>query len=219
MPWVPTSTAFEEGGSRIDDLKLIISRVAYAASLFDQDGIQVRLVRAGPPRLFLVHELQLTLKLLQVRFMNSRVEGNGINSEAAAMQLVNQVKFSGLTPLGTALDSKILQPLVMGPARQGRLTKPVLIIAVTDGVPGGEDRYAIVKAIIAANRELARTRYGSDALSYQLAQVGNDQKARAFLEEIDKHPEVGGLVDVSLELGKENQVDTLTECSTVHFQL
>jgi hypothetical protein len=36
------SMAFEEGGSRIDDLKLIISRVAMAASLFDQDGIQVR---------------------------------------------------------------------------------------------------------------------------------------------------------------------------------
>lgn len=104
------SMAFEEGGSRIDDLKLIISRVAAATSLFDQDGIQVR-------------------------FMNSRVEGNGINSEAAAMQLINQVKFSGLTPLGTALDQKILQPLVLAPARAGRLSKPVLIIAVTDGVP------------------------------------------------------------------------------------
>ena len=32
---------FEEGGTRIDDLKLIVSRVAMAASLFDQDGIQV----------------------------------------------------------------------------------------------------------------------------------------------------------------------------------
>lgn len=36
------SMQFEEGGSRIDDLKLIVSRVAMAASLFDQDGIQVR---------------------------------------------------------------------------------------------------------------------------------------------------------------------------------
>lgn len=36
------SMAFEEGGSRIDDLKLIVSRCAMAASLFDQDGIQVR---------------------------------------------------------------------------------------------------------------------------------------------------------------------------------
>lgn len=36
------SMAFEEGGSRIDDLKLVVQRVAQATALFDQDGIQVR---------------------------------------------------------------------------------------------------------------------------------------------------------------------------------
>ncbi|KAK4046443.1 hypothetical protein OIO90_006565 [Microbotryomycetes sp. JL221] len=166
------SMAFEEGGSRIDDLKLIVSRCAYASSLFDQDGIQVR-------------------------FMNSRIEGNGIRTESEALQLVSQVKFSGLTPLGTAMDQKILQPLLLGPARSNALKKPLLIIAVTDGVPGGEDRYTIVRVIQNANRELARTRYGPDSLSMQLAQIGNDLKATAFLEEIDKHPEIGGLVDVT----------------------
>jgi hypothetical protein len=35
------SMAFEEDGTRIDDLKLILERAAYAASLFDADGIQV----------------------------------------------------------------------------------------------------------------------------------------------------------------------------------
>lgn len=35
-------------GERIDDLKLIMSRVAFATSLFDQDGIQVRAVPPGP---------------------------------------------------------------------------------------------------------------------------------------------------------------------------
>jgi hypothetical protein len=45
---------------------------------------------------------------------------------------------------------------------------------------------------------LSQTRYGADALSIQLAQIGNDLSARAFLEEIDNHPEVGGLVDVSV---------------------
>ena len=47
-----------------------MSRVAYATSLFDQDGIQVR-------------------------FMNNRVEGNNIASEPQALQLLQQVKFSG----------------------------------------------------------------------------------------------------------------------------
>ncbi len=47
------SMQFEEGGSRIDDLKLIVSRVSMAASLFDQDGIQasqpIHLKQATPP--------------------------------------------------------------------------------------------------------------------------------------------------------------------------
>ena len=55
--------------------------MAYATSLFDQDGIQVR-------------------------FMNNRVEGNNIASEPQALQLVQQVKFSGepLITLGTRAD-------------------------------------------------------------------------------------------------------------------
>jgi hypothetical protein len=31
------------------------------------------------------------------------------------------------------MDRKILQPLILGPARAGRLQKPVLIITITDG--------------------------------------------------------------------------------------
>ncbi|BGP27336.1 hypothetical protein Rt10032_c22g6623 [Rhodotorula toruloides] len=178
------SMAFEEGGSRIDDAKLIISRVAQACSAFDDDGIQVR-------------------------FMNSRIEGNNIRTEQEANALVNQIKFSGLTPLGTALDSKVLQPLVLGPARAGQLHKPILVIAVTDGAPGGEDRYTIVRVLVNASRFLQQTRYGADALSVQLAQIGNDMKARAFLEEIDSHPEVGGLVDCTSNY--ENEADDLAK--------
>ncbi|PRQ70903.1 hypothetical protein AAT19DRAFT_10443 [Rhodotorula toruloides] len=178
------SMAFEEGGSRIDDAKLIISRVAQACSAFDDDGIQVR-------------------------FMNSRIEGNNIRTEQEAVALVNQIKFSGLTPLGTALDSKVLQPLVLGPARAGQLHKPVLVIAVTDGAPGGEDRHTIVRVLVNASRFLQQTRYGADALSVQLAQIGNDMKARAFLEEIDSHPEVGGLVDCTSNY--ENEADDLAK--------
>lgn len=35
---------------------------------------------------------------------------------------------AGLTPLGTQLDQKIIQPLLLGPIRQNALKKPVLII-------------------------------------------------------------------------------------------
>ena len=55
---------------------------------------------------------------------------SSVRDEAGAMQLLSQIRYSGLTPLGTSLDKKILQPLVLGPARAGRLEKPVLIIAI-----------------------------------------------------------------------------------------
>lgn len=98
---------------------------------------------------------------------------------------------------------------MLGPARAGQLQKPVLIIAVTDGIPGGEDRYKIVQVINNTNRTLAQTRYGSDAISFQFAQVGNDQKARAFLEELDKHPEIGGLIDTTSNY--ENEADDMAK--------
>ena len=60
--------------------------------------------------------------------MNNRTEGNNITTENQALQLVQQIKFSGLTPLGTQMWQKILQPLVLGPARAGALQKPVVVI-------------------------------------------------------------------------------------------
>ncbi|KPV71933.1 uncharacterized protein RHOBADRAFT_39989 [Rhodotorula graminis WP1] len=165
------SMAFEENGERIDDAKMIVSKVAQAATLFDTDGIQIC-------------------------FLNSPAVGQGIKNEAQAQHLLSSINFSGLTPLGTSFERKVLQPLVAA-ARSGTLRKPVLAIIVTDGEPAGEHRHKLVQAITDAKRALATTRYGADALSIELAQVGNDQKAAAFLNEIDVHPEIGSFVDVT----------------------
>ncbi|KAI9860795.1 MAG: hypothetical protein M1813_005718 [Trichoglossum hirsutum] len=171
------SMQFEDGGERIKDLKLILSRVAYAAALFDRDGIQVR-------------------------FMNNPIEGNNIRTEQQVEELVARVAFKGLTPMGTELKKKVLDPLVVGPARAGQLKKPVLVITITDGQPAGEDQNTVFESIKYASNELARMRnpasgsnYGAGAVSYQFAQVGNDLKAREFLGKLDSNPEVGHLVD------------------------
>lgn len=74
------------------------------------------------------------------------------------------------------MDQKILQPLVLQPAMQRQLRKPILIITVTDGAPAGEDRFQIVKVISNAVNQLRNTQYGPDALSFQFAQVCNDSK-------------------------------------------
>ncbi|KAI9882637.1 MAG: hypothetical protein M1823_005611 [Watsoniomyces obsoletus] len=161
----------EEGGERIKDMKLILSRVAFATSLFDNDGIQIR-------------------------FMNSNLQGNNIRTEQEVENLIRGVSFSGLTPMGTNLRTKVLDPLVVGPARAQQLRKPVLCLILTDGQPAGEPLTAVHDAIRYASSELARMpQYGAGAISFQFAQVGNDLKAREFLSKLDNDPTVGPLVD------------------------
>lgn len=164
------SIQFEERGERLTQLKQILALIATAASMFDQDGISIR-------------------------FMNSAVQGNGIRSKTDAEALISQVRFQGLTPMGTSLKQKVLEPMVIGPAKSGQLQKPVLVIAITDGQPAGEPRRAAADAIRHAVDEVSRTRYGRGAVSFEFAQVGTDLKAREFLGELDEDPTIGGLVD------------------------
>ncbi|EPS39204.1 hypothetical protein H072_6985 [Dactylellina haptotyla CBS 200.50] len=164
------SMAFEEGGERIKDLKLILEKVAFAATLFDDDGISLR-------------------------FMNNEFAQNHIKTSQQIEQVISQIQFRGLTPMGTSLRQKVLDPLVLTPARSNQLAKPILVITITDGQPAGEAESAVQDAVIYASSELARTPYGAGAVSFQFAQVGNDLRAREFLSKLDKDPRVGHLID------------------------
>lgn len=151
-------------------MKSILAKVAHATSLFDADGIQVR-------------------------FLNSNVSGDNIRNEGEVAQLVRQVQFSGLTPLGTSLERKILEPLILNQARQQQLRKPVVVIIITDGAPAGEDRNKINHVIDHARRELSRTKYGPDAVSFSFVQVGTDMASRDFLSQLDSDPTIGKYID------------------------
>ena len=171
----------EDDGERIKDLELILARVSYAASLFDDDGIQVRFMNREAAR-------------VDPRALD------GIRSEQQAEDLVAKAKFSGLTPLGTQLRAQIIEPLVIQRARSGQLRKPVLIITITDGEPTGEGRAGEPHAVLYdtiryTGRELSRTPYGKHGCMFQFAQVGNDQAARRFLAELDKNDDFGIVVD------------------------
>jgi hypothetical protein len=173
---------FEQEGERVKDLRLILTRVAYAASLFDEDGISVR-------------------------FMNTRRDAfhhggqqpyidDFIRSEQGVEALMSGISFKGLTPMGTELKNKVIDGIVLPQVRDGTLKKPVLVITVTDGQPAGEPQGAVFDTIRYASRELSRNpRYGQGAISYQFAQVGDDGKAREFLSRLDSDPEIGHLVD------------------------
>jgi hypothetical protein len=164
------SIEFEEKGLRKDQLRQILGIVATAASTFDQDGISVR-------------------------FMNSTEKGDGIRNADDVERLVSRVRFSGLTPLGTSLKAKVIDPMVVQPVRANRLEKPVLIITITDGQPAGEPHDTVGNTIRYAVAETSQTHYGPGAVSFQFSQVGTDQRARDFLSSLDEDPHIGRLID------------------------
>ena len=130
-----------------------------------------------------------------VRFMNSNVNGDGLRNAQDVEQLFQKIQFNGMTPLGTNLDKKIIQPFVIGQARSNSMAKPILVIAITDGEPSGENKDYIIQVIRRAKDELSGTRYGPGALSVEIAQVGKDAATQRFLEKLDNDAHVGHMID------------------------
>jgi hypothetical protein len=166
------SMAFEENGERIKDLKLILERIASAATIFDEDGISLRFMNA--------------------RYDTQYVEN--IRSEQQINQLMQTVQFKGLTPMGTELKNKVIDGIILPKLRDRRYTKPTLVITITDGQPAGESPTAVFDTIKYASQEVGRA-FGPGGIAFQFAQVGNDLKAREFLAKLDEDPVVGKLVD------------------------
>lgn len=169
------SMDFYKADGRIDDLKIVLSRTVSVATMFDEDGISVRFMNDVPR-------------------INPR-ELDGIKSEQQVDDLMRRTDFTGATPMGEKLHEKILGPL-LEKARSRQLSKPVLVITITDGRPTDPPNKDIRAVIKAVSDELARLdNYGSGVLSLQFAQVGLDSGAMEFLASLDNDPQVGNLID------------------------
>jgi hypothetical protein len=171
---------FEEEGSRIKDLRLILERVSFAATLFDADGISVRCMNTD---------------LSGARNQQGRPLQDGVATEAQIEEIMRGVNFKGLTPMGTSMENKVINDIVLPKARSGQMQKPVLVIAITDGQPAGETMNKVFDVIKNTYRALQSTPYGRGAVAFEFAQVGNDETARKFLSKLDEDPEVGPMVD------------------------
>lgn len=121
-----------------------------------------------------------------------------IKTDQQIEQLMSKKRYKGLTPFGSRLRERVLDPLVFGdkfnkPPQQG---KPVLIIGITDGQPAGEAADALQQSLqYAHNKVTNQLRLGDGAIAFQFAQVGNDTKATEFLAKLDNDPQVGRMVD------------------------
>lgn len=133
-----------------------------------------------------------------VRFLNSPLQGDNVRTEQQAAQLVDSVSFTGATPLVRSLREKILRPVLgdpFGPTGVP-LKKPILVIIITDGSPTDGQNRAFQNLI---------KEYKVKPVSFQIAQVGTDQAAQAFLSELDTDPEVGHLIDCTSNFELEGE--------------
>ncbi|MCJ1305917.1 hypothetical protein MMC08_008734 [Hypocenomyce scalaris] len=189
------SMIFEENGERINDLKVILARVAEVATLFDEDGkmLKCQVVWKGKAKRLVT----TSVMGIVVRFMNGHVEGNGIRDAMTANNLIQQVQFTGMTPLGSSLDSKVIRPFLGGGISNRNLQKPILVITITDGEPTGEPQNTVANVIKNAKNMCASSIYGPGAIAFEFAQVGKDTKAQAFLGRLDTDPEIGKMIDAT----------------------
>ncbi|CBX96623.1 hypothetical protein LEMA_P108880.1 [Plenodomus lingam JN3] len=186
------SMQFEEEGSRIKDLRLILERVSFAATLFDADGISIRFMNTD---------------LSGIRNQQGRALQDGVANETQIEEVMRGVQFKGLTPMGTSLRKKVIDEIVLQKASAGQLRKPVLVIAITDGQPAGEPQNAVFDTIRYAFDTLQQRfpQYGRGGVAFEFAQVGNDEMARKFLSKLDEDPQIGPMVDCTSNFENEQE--------------
>jgi len=165
-----------------------LQRVVFAATLFDEDGIEIRFMNDEE-----INPAQLS----------------HIRSDQQVQQIMSTKRYKGLTPFGSKLREKVLDPLVVSKMRSNQFRKPVLIIGITDGQPAGEKSDALQETIRYAHAQCQQSTLngqplGSGAVAFQFAQVGNDQKATEFLAKLDNDPQIGSMVDCTSNYENES---------------
>ncbi|KAJ4347795.1 uncharacterized protein N0V89_009165 [Didymosphaeria variabile] len=125
-----------------------------------------------------------------LRFINKVLTAaDNLNSD----QVAANVGFTpaGGTPIGTQLRNKILQPLIYDVIDANKpLERPYLIIITTDGCPNNEPEDTLRNAVLECAEKLNKKGYRRDAVMFCLNQIGDDDQAKQFLNNIEADIEV-----------------------------
>ncbi|KAG5651580.1 hypothetical protein H0H81_008165 [Sphagnurus paluster] len=144
-------------GSRWTTAGNALATLATVASRYDADGIDIE-------------------------FLNSQARGSEMKNAEAVGALFASVTPRGQTPLGTRLDA-IRRTYHSRLESQPERTKPLNLIVITDGAP--TDGSATEDAILRSARALDARHARTTQLGIQFVQIGNDIRARAYLETLD----------------------------------
>ncbi|KAL4863034.1 hypothetical protein BDV12DRAFT_202507 [Aspergillus spectabilis] len=134
-------------------------------------------------------DAQQGIGVASLRFINKDIgSADGLTS-AQVRDHMNAVAPNGGTAIGGNLKAKILNPLIYGFFNANQdLPKPYLIMTITDGAPNGEDVNTFRNEVAAVADTMINKHYSPSAVNFSLSQTGNDEGAKAFLDELINNP-------------------------------
>ncbi|KAI9769918.1 MAG: hypothetical protein M1840_003627 [Geoglossum simile] len=144
---------------------------------------------------------------ITIRFINHNTDDtfNKMADVDDITRKVTLVNFSGATKLGTELDRKIVQPMIIDKANKGILKKPIIVVIITDGEPNSEHERCIHNTIYNCKTSNAVKEYGDAAVVFLVCQIGDSEEATTFLRDLENDRSVGGMVYCSA-----NRLDELS---------
>lgn len=160
-------------GSQWDTQRRLVDRIAKLATRVVPDGYGVWL-----------------------RFLNSPISGDNL-THTEILQYYDSIGPTAMTPLGTTLRRRILEPLVYNvlPSRPNRkLERPLLICVITDGMPNQEPITAFEEAIADCRRFLRQAGSQPTQVRFCVNQIGGDSSAAGFLERLRRNQEIQDVV-------------------------
>lgn len=145
-----------------------------------------------------------------LRFINKVITAaDNLNSDQVAANL--DFTPYGSTPIGTQLRAKILQPLIYDVIDANKpLERPYLIIITTDGCPWEEPEDKLRTVVLECAEKLNEKGYRRDAVTFCLNQIGDNDEAKKFLNNIEADSEVQKTLHRTSEL-LDDRYDELKE--------
>ncbi|KAH8821851.1 hypothetical protein F5884DRAFT_104391 [Xylogone sp. PMI_703] len=146
---------------------------------------------------------------ISLRFLNSKYDGdfNLLVDENDIKSKMGKVEYGGPTKLGTILETKIVEPLVIGKAKTGNLKKPLIIAIITDGCPNNEDVNSFQETVQNCKDKLSKLQREPAGAIFLISRVGNDPLAETFLKNLQKNKDLDEMVYCCLDqLDNEREI-------------
>ncbi|KAF8533858.1 hypothetical protein BDD12DRAFT_863223 [Trichophaea hybrida] len=136
--------------------------------------------------------------IVSLGFFNARKVWKDVTEEKLNSKR-NDYKCQGVTRIGNELKRKVIDSFVFQKDVDKKMSKPLLVVVITDGRIEGEQNglleNVIINCILECSKDPDR---GAHAVAFQFAQVGRDKDAALLLRKLSADNRLNGYIDCVL---------------------